>query len=76
MAIDRRVEEASRVVAQIEQLVEVLRDRKEVRDPIQNEAANGLKNKAGTIAMARTGRMPRTAIARLLRAFDEARDRR
>tara|TARA_R110002096_G_scaffold91625_7_gene207267 strand:- start:1918 stop:2535 length:618 start_codon:yes stop_codon:yes gene_type:complete len=28
---------------------------KEVRDPIQNEAKNGLKNKFGTLAMARTG---------------------
>jgi cyclophilin family peptidyl-prolyl cis-trans isomerase len=28
---------------------------KETRDPIQNEAKNGLKNKRGTIAMARTG---------------------
>lgn len=27
---------------------------KEVRDPVDNEAANGLKNKRGTIAMART----------------------
>lgn len=29
--------------------------RKETRDPIKNEAANGLKNKKGSIAMARTG---------------------
>jgi cyclophilin family peptidyl-prolyl cis-trans isomerase len=29
--------------------------RKETRDPIQNEADNGLKNRRGTIAMARTG---------------------
>lgn len=29
--------------------------RKETRDPIKNEAANGLKNIKGTIAMARTG---------------------
>ena len=28
---------------------------KDTRDPIDNEAANGLKNKRGTIAMARTG---------------------
>ena len=28
---------------------------KECRAPIDNEAANGLKNKRGTIAMARTG---------------------
>jgi len=28
---------------------------KETRDPIENEAANGLKNARGTIAMARTG---------------------
>ena len=29
--------------------------RKPTRDPIQNEAANGLKNRRGTLAMARTG---------------------
>jgi len=29
--------------------------RKETRDPIKNEADNGLKNERGTIAMARTG---------------------
>lgn len=29
-------------------------DQKECRDPVDNEAANGLKNKRGTIAMART----------------------
>lgn len=29
--------------------------RKDTRDPIQNEAPNGLKNMTGTIAMARTG---------------------
>ncbi|HQR03671.1 MAG: peptidyl-prolyl cis-trans isomerase [Proteobacteria bacterium] len=28
---------------------------KDTRDPIENEAANGLKNKRGTLAMARTG---------------------
>ncbi|HUS24549.1 MAG TPA: peptidylprolyl isomerase [Candidatus Binatia bacterium] len=28
---------------------------RDTRDPIQNEAKNGLKNKRGTIAMARTG---------------------
>lgn len=31
--------------------------RKVTRPPIENEAANGLKNKRGTIAMARTGRV-------------------
>jgi cyclophilin family peptidyl-prolyl cis-trans isomerase len=30
-------------------------ERKETRDPIQNEADNGLKNERGTLAMARTG---------------------
>jgi cyclophilin family peptidyl-prolyl cis-trans isomerase len=30
-------------------------ERKETREPIKNEAANGLKNLIGTIAMARTG---------------------
>jgi cyclophilin family peptidyl-prolyl cis-trans isomerase len=30
-------------------------DQKETREPIENEAANGLQNKTGTIAMARTG---------------------
>ena len=30
-------------------------DRKSTRDPIRNEATNGLKNLRGTIAMARTG---------------------
>jgi cyclophilin family peptidyl-prolyl cis-trans isomerase len=30
-------------------------EKKEVRDPIQNEADNGLKNERGTVAMARTG---------------------
>ncbi len=30
-------------------------DQKETRTPIENEAANGLQNKIGTIAMARTG---------------------
>ncbi len=30
-------------------------DKKKARDPIQNEAANGLKNLKGSIAMARTG---------------------
>ena len=30
-------------------------ERKQTREPIQNEAANGLKNIRGTIAMARTG---------------------
>lgn len=30
-------------------------EQKETKDPIQNEAKNGLKNKKGTIAMARTG---------------------
>ena len=36
--------------------------RKETRDPIQNEADNGLKNQRGTIAMARTGN-PHSATA-------------
>lgn len=31
-------------------------DKKKTRDPIRNEADNGLKNLKGTIAMARTGR--------------------
>ena len=35
---------------------------KPTRDPIENEAANGLKNEAGTIAMARTQR-PHSATA-------------
>jgi peptidyl-prolyl cis-trans isomerase A (cyclophilin A)/peptidyl-prolyl cis-trans isomerase B (cyclophilin B) len=35
---------------------------KPTRDPIENEAANGLKNRAGTIAMART-RAPHSASA-------------
>ncbi len=30
-------------------------EQKETRDPIKNEAANGLSNKCGTLAMARTG---------------------
>jgi peptidyl-prolyl cis-trans isomerase B (cyclophilin B) len=30
-------------------------ERKPTRDPIENEAANGLKNRRGSIAMARTG---------------------
>ncbi|MCG3200630.1 MAG: hypothetical protein NFCOHLIN_00486 [Gammaproteobacteria bacterium] len=30
-------------------------DQKETREPIENEAANGLQNAAGTVAMARTG---------------------
>ncbi|MDD2663680.1 MAG: peptidylprolyl isomerase [Dechloromonas sp.] len=30
-------------------------NQKDTREPIENEAANGLKNKRGTIAMARTG---------------------
>ncbi|MEM1296437.1 MAG: peptidylprolyl isomerase [Verrucomicrobiota bacterium] len=30
-------------------------EQKEVRDPIQNEAKNGLKNEFGSLAMARTG---------------------
>lgn len=30
-------------------------DQKETRDPIENEADNGLKNERGTLAMARTG---------------------
>jgi peptidyl-prolyl cis-trans isomerase B (cyclophilin B) len=30
-------------------------EKRPVRAPIQNEAANGLKNKRGTVAMARTG---------------------
>jgi len=30
-------------------------DQKETREPIENEAANGLQNTTGTIAMARTG---------------------
>ena len=33
---------------------------KDTRDPIRNEASNGLKNQRGTIAMARTG-MPHSA---------------
>ena len=36
--------------------------RKDTLDPIQNEADNGLKNKRGTIAMARTGN-PHSATA-------------
>ncbi|MCU7917291.1 MAG: peptidyl-prolyl cis-trans isomerase [Candidatus Thiodiazotropha sp. (ex Epidulcina cf. delphinae)] len=36
--------------------------KKETRDPIQNEAKNGLKNKHGTIAMARTS-VPHSATA-------------
>lgn len=35
---------------------------KPVRDPVQNEAANGLKNRIGTIAMART-QQPHSATA-------------
>ena len=30
-------------------------EKKPTRDPIQNEATNGLKNRRGTVAMARTG---------------------
>ena len=30
-------------------------NQKDTREPIENEATNGLKNKRGTIAMARTG---------------------
>jgi cyclophilin family peptidyl-prolyl cis-trans isomerase len=37
-------------------------DQKETREPIENEAANGLKNMKGTIAMARTGE-PHSATA-------------
>ncbi len=37
-------------------------DRKEPRDPISNEAKNGLKNKRGSIAMARTSK-PHSATA-------------
>jgi cyclophilin family peptidyl-prolyl cis-trans isomerase len=37
-------------------------ERKDTLDPIQNEADNGLKNKRGTIAMARTGN-PHSATA-------------
>jgi peptidyl-prolyl cis-trans isomerase A (cyclophilin A) len=37
-------------------------EKKETRDPIQNEAKNGLKNLRGTIAMARTG-APHSATA-------------
>ena len=35
-------------------------EKKDTRDPIKNEAANGLKNLIGTVAMARTGQ-PHTA---------------
>src|SRR5262245_47164691 len=34
-------------------------NQKPTRDPIKNEADNGLKNKAGTLAMARTGEVQR-----------------
>jgi peptidyl-prolyl cis-trans isomerase B (cyclophilin B) len=37
-------------------------EQKETREPIENEAANGLKNMKGTIAMARTGE-PHSACA-------------
>lgn len=37
-------------------------EQKETREPIENEAANGLKNTVGTIAMARTGE-PHSATA-------------
>lgn len=30
-------------------------EKKQTRDPIENEAGNGLRNEAGTVAMARTG---------------------
>ncbi len=37
-------------------------EKKSVRDPIENEADNGLKNEKGTVAMARTGE-PHSATA-------------